>query len=112
MTTSQTPARNVFRKKPRRCAHHVYSTRSPMSWANSSAILFSKPSRRSFEKGRLFGSAHTRSTPAGRVNCGGAAAIGADLYSAHPIQNVTSAHKQHNLRKREYIKHASSGRGI
>src|SRR4051812_36374948 len=34
------------------------------SWAISSTILFSKPSSRSFEKGRLLGSAHTRSSRA------------------------------------------------
>src|SRR5215207_864349 len=112
MTTSQTPARSVLRKKPRRCAHQVYSTRSPRSWANNSAILFSKPSPRSLENGRLFGSAQTRSTPAGRVNCGAAAATGTDLCSAHPFKDAIRTHKRHDLRKREHIKHASSRRVI
>src|SRR6185295_10015232 len=67
ITRSQLPAFNVLRKKPRRCAHQVYSTFSPNSFANKSASLFSKPSSRSFEKGRLFGSAQTRNTPLGRL---------------------------------------------
>src|SRR5690349_13617898 len=81
---SHAPARSVLRKKPRRCAHHVYSTRSPMSWARSSAILFSKPSPRWLENGRLFGSAQTRSTPAGRV-IGDVTATGAGLLVTHEV---------------------------
>src|SRR5215207_9143590 len=67
------PDLSVLRKKPRRCAHQVYSTRSPRSRAMSSAILFSKPSRRSFENGRLFGSAQMRSSR-GPLGVAGAAA--------------------------------------
>src|SRR5256714_12972056 len=58
--TSQLPAFSVLRTKPRRCAHEVYATRSPRSWAMSAAMRFSKPSPRTFENGRLFGSAQTR----------------------------------------------------
>src|SRR6187549_2873255 len=61
MTTSQTPARRVVRMKPRRCSHQVYCTRRPRSLATICAIAFSNPSARSFEYGRLFGSAQTRS---------------------------------------------------
>src|SRR6185312_3922488 len=59
--TSQLRALRVLRTKPRRCAHHVYSTRSPRSAASSEAMRFSNPSPRSFENGKLFGSAQTRS---------------------------------------------------
>src|ERR1041384_2337811 len=135
MTTSDIPAFNVLRKKPRRCAHHVYSIRSPRSWAISSAILFSNPSPRSFENGRLFGSAQTRSTPAGRAICG-ATATGAGLLFTHaPAASnkrispakaqrrkgrpsvlpevclcVFAPLRENALRKREHIQHASSRR--
>src|ERR1051325_9734045 len=105
--------------KPRRCAHHVYSTRSPISWANSSAILFSKPSPRWFENGRLFGSAQTRKTPAG-LGITGAVAIACVAGGAwreqaarniKPIKNKTGFRTRepgnHRLRKREDIQHAS-----
>src|SRR6266705_690562 len=45
---------------PRRSGHHVKVGVAPNSLAMSSTILFSKPSNRSFEYGRLFGSAQTR----------------------------------------------------
>src|ERR687886_584472 len=66
MTTSHAPDFKVLRMKPRRCAHQVYSTRAPKSFATSSAILFSNPSPRAFENGRLFGSAQTLSTCSSR----------------------------------------------
>src|SRR5690606_13734386 len=52
---------------PRRWAHQTWLRRAPRSRAISSAIRFSNPSRRSLEKGRLFGSAQTRSSRAGSV---------------------------------------------
>ena len=45
MTRSHSPAFSVLRKKPRRCAHQVYSTVASSSRATSSAILFSNPSQ-------------------------------------------------------------------
>src|SRR3954451_21645637 len=60
MTISQSPARSVLRTKPRRCAHQRYSSGTSRSWASSSAMRFSNPSPASFENGRLFGSAQTR----------------------------------------------------
>src|SRR4051812_36824244 len=66
-TTSQRPAFTVLRKKPRRCAHQVYSTRRPNSSPISVASLFSKPSPFRFENGRLFGSEQTRSASAARA---------------------------------------------
>src|SRR5687768_15395512 len=63
MITSQRFALSVLRMNPRRCAHQVYSSGRPSSLATSVARRFSKPSPRSFEKGRLFGSAQTRSAP-------------------------------------------------
>src|SRR5215208_1754619 len=59
-TRSHSPAFSVFLMKPRRCAHQVYCTSTFISRAMRAAILFSNPSSRSFEKGRLFGSAQTR----------------------------------------------------
>src|SRR5437764_13680704 len=56
-TISQSPSRMVLRKKPRRWACQVYSILAWRSCARMSAILFSKPSRRSLVKGRLLGSA-------------------------------------------------------
>src|SRR5688500_19022422 len=73
MITSHVPARSVLRTKPRRCAHHVYSTRASSSRATSLASRFSSPSPRAFEKGRLFGSAQTRSTRPSTVAADGAA---------------------------------------
>src|SRR5918994_214076 len=61
-TRSQRSAFRVLRRKPRRCAHQVYSTAAPSSSATSSTSLFSNPSPRSLENGRLFGSAQTRSS--------------------------------------------------
>src|SRR4051794_34816850 len=60
MTISQSPARSVLRTKPRRCAHQRYSSGTPRSRASSAAMRFSNPSPASFENGRLFGSAQTR----------------------------------------------------
>src|SRR3954454_1148470 len=57
----------------------------------SAAILFSKPSRCSFEKGRLFGSAQTRSSRA----------------SAALVASATSMIATSRLRQAEDIKHAS-----
>ena len=45
---------------PRRSGHHVKVGVAPNSLAMSSTILFSKPSNRSFEYGKLLGSAQTR----------------------------------------------------
>src|SRR5690349_7206812 len=110
---SHTPAFSVLRKKPRRCAHHVYSTRSPRSWANSSAILFSKPSPRLFEKGRLFGSAQTRSTPAGRAITGWAIASAAGRAGRVQAERVSKqTTNKTSLRKRKNIKHASLRRVV
>src|SRR5262245_57293254 len=47
--------------KPVACGKKAYSSGTLSSPAKSSAILFSKPSPLSLEKGRLAGSAHTRS---------------------------------------------------
>src|SRR3954452_9032398 len=57
----------------------------------SAALLFSKPSRCSFEKGRLFGSAHTRSSRA----------------FAALVASATSMIATSPLRQAEDIKHAS-----
>ena len=59
---SQAPAPSVLRMKSRRCAHQVYDSSASCSSATSSAIRFSNPSPCSFENGRLFGSAQTRSS--------------------------------------------------
>src|SRR2546427_12210510 len=53
-------ARSVFLMNPRRSGHHVKVGVAPNSLAMSSTILFSKPSNRSFEYGKLLGSAQTR----------------------------------------------------
>ena len=47
--------------KPRRCAHHVYSSAACRSAASSAAMRFSNPSPSRFENGRLLGSAQTLS---------------------------------------------------
>src|SRR6185369_17160794 len=134
ITTSHIPALRVLRKNPRRWAHQVYSTRSPRSWANRSAILFSKPSSRWFENGRLFGSAQTRRTPAGRgICCAAAVVVLISFRSLQPTKRITPAKAQRRkacrapssflcvfaslrekclLRKREHIQHASSRRVI
>src|SRR3990170_2716346 len=62
MITSQRLASSVLRVKPVAWGNHVYSTGTPSSLPMMSAILFSKPSFFSFEKGRLAGSAQTRRT--------------------------------------------------
>jgi hypothetical protein len=62
MTRSHCPARSVLRTKPTTCGKKVYFTGSDMSCARSAAILFSKPSPFSSEKGRLLGSAQTRNS--------------------------------------------------
>src|SRR5205085_11986519 len=93
-TTSHAPAFKVLRMKPRRCAHQVYSSFSCRSSANSSAILFSNPSPRSFENGRLFGSAHTRRTPGGRCICACADGFGCTL-PAHERASETNASRSH-----------------
>src|SRR5215203_6264925 len=98
MTTSHAPVLSVSRMKPRRCARQVYSTVAFISRATSSAILFSNPSSLRFEKGRLLGSAQTRSTPGGRaccaccgVRCGvGRCAPPAHEVNAEAINRVTS----------------------
>src|SRR5215217_9231631 len=59
ITRSHTPELSVFRTKPRRWAHHTYSTGFFNSRPTRSAIRFSKPSRAAFENGRLLGSAQT-----------------------------------------------------
>src|SRR5438067_11165641 len=53
--------------KPRRCGSQKYASGRRRSRATIAAILFSSPSRRAFENGRLFGSAHTRSGDADAV---------------------------------------------
>src|SRR3954463_14502753 len=62
MTKSASFALSVSRKNPRRCARQLYCTPAPSCFAIKSAIRFSKPSSRSFENGRLFGSAAIRRT--------------------------------------------------
>src|SRR3954447_18357923 len=49
---------------PRRSGHQVYCTVAPSSWAIRSTILFSKPSPRLLENGRLLGSLQTRTSRA------------------------------------------------
>src|SRR4051812_31872306 len=90
ITTSHNPAFNEFRRKPRRSAYHVYSRRAPSSRATSSASRFSKPSARSFENGRLLGSAQTRRT--------------------RPSAPKHAAAQRSRLRQREDIKHPTLGR--
>src|SRR5215467_13388577 len=63
ITTSHWLARSVFLMNPRRSGHHVNVGVAPNSFAMRSTILFSKPSSRSFEYGKLFGSAQTRGDP-------------------------------------------------
>src|SRR5690606_29206190 len=58
---SQRLANKVCRMKPMACGNHTYDTGTFSSDATISAILFSKPSPLSLEKGMLDGSAHTRS---------------------------------------------------
>src|SRR6202043_800539 len=48
--------------KPMICGNQVNFTGSANSCPSAWAILFSKPSPASFEKGRLLGSAHTRNS--------------------------------------------------
>src|SRR6266511_342939 len=62
MTRSHFPAFSVWRINPRRCDAQVYRKEASSSLAMSSAILFSNPSSRSLENGRLSGSAHTRNS--------------------------------------------------
>src|SRR5437879_1729541 len=64
--TSQNPARMVLRRKPRRCGHQKFTTAAFRSRATTCAILFSKPSSLSFEKGMLYGSTHTFSSAGAR----------------------------------------------
>src|SRR5450432_1331448 len=65
MTTSHLPASSDLPMNEPRCESHVYCTDAFNSLAMISTILFSNPSRRSFENGRLSGSPHTRSSRAG-----------------------------------------------
>src|SRR5207248_8745354 len=64
--TSQNPARIVLRRKPRRWGHQKFTTAAFKSRATTWAILFSKPSSLSFEKGMTYGSTHTRSSVGAR----------------------------------------------
>ena len=57
--TSQKPARIELRRKPRRCGHQKFTTAAFRSWATRWAILFSKPSSLSLERGISYGSTHT-----------------------------------------------------
>src|SRR5215204_6412024 len=103
MTTSQSPAFNVFLTNPRRCAHHVYRTSACRSRPTSAARWFSNPSSRSFVNGRLFGSAHTRSW---RDATGGVAARpGAEQPPATSAASASTA-----LRQCERIQHPAFGR--
>src|SRR3954468_22010714 len=85
---SHSPAFKVFLTKPRRWAHQVYCTSVFISRATSAAILFSKPSPRSFENGRLFGSAQTRRCSRGGGAAGGVACAcgGVGGCSTFPVQ--------------------------
>src|SRR2546430_10315348 len=64
--TSQNPARMVLRRNPRRWGHQKLTTAALRSRATTCAILFSKPSSLSFEKGMSYGSTHTRSSVGAR----------------------------------------------
>src|SRR5256886_17692659 len=64
--TSQNPARIVLRRKPRRWGHQKLTTAALRSRATTCAILFSKPSSLSLEKGMSYGSTHTRSSEGAR----------------------------------------------
>src|SRR5436309_2210743 len=82
--------------KPRRCARQVYCRSASRSCAINPMILFSNPSRRSLENGRLFGSAQTRSSRA---------AEGA-------LQAANTARTKNALRQPEDIERASLGGGV
>src|SRR5256885_12915594 len=57
--TSQKPARIELRRKPRRCGHQKFTTAAFRPWATRWAILFSKPSSLSLERGISYGPTHT-----------------------------------------------------
>src|SRR3954466_16067674 len=84
MITSHCWALSVLRTKPRRCAHQVKEIVLPRSPATSSASLFSKPCCCASENGRLFGSAHTRSSSA----IAGRSAVRINSAAAQPITLV------------------------
>src|SRR5437868_4365938 len=100
MTISHSPFLSVSRKKPRRCGRQDHSRLVPSSSATIRAIRFSKPSRLRLEKGRLLGSAQTRST---RWVVGAGSAC-----RTEPHNTATSSSEK--LWKREHIQHASLGR--
>src|SRR4051812_14652432 len=101
---SHSPAASVLRTKPRLCAAHAYRRSAPRSRATREAILFSNPSCRSFENGRLFGSAQTRSTRRGAA--GGGVAVQAGRPQTAAIRPSAAA------LEREDIEHASRGRAL
>src|SRR4051812_37675859 len=97
MTMSLGPCLTASRKKPRRCAHQLYSIVALRSEATRAAILFSKPSSLSLLKGRLFGSAAMwRTRGAGCV-----------VAAPHNDDVMRSTAPKPILRKREHIEHAS-----
>src|SRR5436190_3827450 len=111
MMTSQSPALSVLRMKPRRCDHQTYSTGSPSSRPMSCASRFSNPSPRSFENGRLFGSAQTRID--GRALATVLDARAPSMTATAASMHITAAAVR--LREREDIQHASllrSGRQV
>src|SRR5437868_13817647 len=102
MTTSHAPAFKVFRIKPRRCAHQVYSTFAFISRAISSAIRFSKPSPLLFEKGKLFGSAQMRRTrgQVGRCDCDGSFDCLPACCWPLPVQERRKENERHQSNKK------------
>src|SRR5688500_10044405 len=101
MTTSASPPLIVSRKYPRRRARQWYSSLRSRSRATSWASLFSKPSSRELEKGRLLGSATTARRP-GLVVC--AEAVDAKAQATNDATSNTS-----ELREAEHIERASFG---
>src|SRR5688500_9997408 len=110
-TTSQMPARIVLRKKPRRCAHQVYSTVAPSSRATRSARRFSNPSSRWLEKGRLFGSAQTRSVRTA-ARCSPPPARGIDAAAIPTSSGSASSAAAPRLWKGEDMERPSLGRRL
>src|SRR5881398_2475386 len=94
MSTSHDPKPIVFRTYPRRWAHHVYSTDACNSAATRSASLFSNPSSRLFENGRLFGSAQTRSTRAFSPLSGGPERPALRLHAIVAATTITNPKSQ------------------
>src|SRR5215210_677636 len=93
-TRSQTSPFKVLRMKPRRCSDQVYVGSACNSCATMATILFSNPSSRSLENGKLFGSTQTRNSRA---------CAAPTLSRTHPTKT---------LRKAEHIECASLHRRV